>query len=713
MKKIEQRSSVVAMALVGMASVMTACGGGGNSISIGAVPESIVLESTPPNSITELWASSAGSNQINLAWNGTTDNISTSSNLVYEICQSSATAGCDSFTVSATTDAGANSYSISGLTFATEYFFKIRAKDEAGNTGAASNEVLAVTSADGVVNTPTFSPIAKTYGAAQSVVISTTTPAATMCYTNDGTTPVCDAAVICTVGTEYVEAINVDISQTLKAVSCSAGLTNSSVVSSNYVIDAIAPAAINAVESFPTGESQVGLDWAAVTDSASAVGDIVYEVCQSTIPAGCETFTADYVTSPGATFYMVSGLNPSTDYYFQVRAKDEAGNTGIPNSEVMVTTDVAGTVNAPTFNIVAGTYESDQSITISSSTSGATIYYTTNGKTPSVETTVYTGAIDVTGDWTSMTIRAMAVKTDMVNSFTSSSTYDIRYPVTPKTISVSNTNATALTDFQVRVVLDSSFDFTDFSDTGNEVRFYNGSQALDYYVESFDKADQAAVYWIKVDSLAANASTNITLNPYKIGLTAASNGNNTFVFFDGFERAALGSAWTIAGSGEGTIGINNGLLELHGIDGNGDNYISSMYTYLSDIPGMAGSDSFVAGAKMYRDYNSDQYWKLNGVNAAASNYASRGLWLVNNDTTSNSLANGTWKTYQITVDNVNNITYERGNSLDSLTEQLTGTRVAPATPYMQFWYAYAVNGYVKVDWVFIRKFASVDPTVSY
>lgn len=96
-------------------------------------------------------------------------------------------------------------------------------------------------------------------------------------------------------------------------------------------------------------------------------------------------------------------------------------------ASVMVTYEEAlPSVATPTFSVEAGSYFEAQNVTITTTTEGATIYYTTDGTEPTIESSVYTDQIAVSTD---MTIKALAAKDGMDNSAVASATYSIVTPI--------------------------------------------------------------------------------------------------------------------------------------------------------------------------------------------------------------------------------------------------------------------------------------------
>jgi hypothetical protein len=83
----------------------------------------------------------------------------------------------------------------------------------------------------------------------------------------------------------------------------------------------------------------------------------------------------------------------------------------------------AGVTATPTFKPAPRTYTSAQQVTISDSTPGAAIYYTTDGKEPSKSSTKYTKAIKVSK---SETIKAIAVAKNYSPSAVASADYVIK-----------------------------------------------------------------------------------------------------------------------------------------------------------------------------------------------------------------------------------------------------------------------------------------------
>jgi len=113
-----------------------------------------------------------------------------------------------------------------------------------------------------------------------------------------------------------------------------------------------------------------------------------------------------------------------------------AGDTNFSASQsaVIPLTATGGATQAstPTFLPAAGTYSTAQSVKISDTTSGAIIYYTLDGSTPTTNSTKYTTAVAVTK---TTTIKAIATATGFTTSAVGTAIYTITNAPTISSIS--------------------------------------------------------------------------------------------------------------------------------------------------------------------------------------------------------------------------------------------------------------------------------------
>lgn len=179
------------------------------------------------------------------------------------------------------------------------------------------------------VATPSISPTSGGYTSPQTITITDSTVTATICYTNDGSTPTANGAGTCTHGTTYTAAFSQTIvtTTTIKAIGTASGYTDSAIATNSYTL------------------------------------------------AGGST-VANPVISPGT-----------------------------------------------------GNYGSPQTVTITDSTAGATICYTTDGSSPAASTpgtcshgTTYTGAFSVSFT-TTASVKALGTLASYTNSSIVTATY--------------------------------------------------------------------------------------------------------------------------------------------------------------------------------------------------------------------------------------------------------------------------------------------------
>ena len=246
--------------------------------------------------------------------------------------------------------------------------------------------------------TPTFSPSAGTYYGTQNVTISDTTTGATIYYTTNNTIP-----SVSSTPCSNPCSLTVSATSTIRAIASGGGYAGSNVAVSSYTISASAP----------TFSPSAGTYYApqTITISDATPGTTIYYTTNNTFPS---------TSSPSCTSPCTVLISSSST----VRAM--AIGNGISQSNTVVASYTIA-ANAPAFSPGSGTYSTAQLITISDSTPGVTIYYTTNNTFPSTSSPSCSSSCSVLIS-VSSTVRAMALGNGISQSNTAFAVYTITGP---------------------------------------------------------------------------------------------------------------------------------------------------------------------------------------------------------------------------------------------------------------------------------------------
>ena len=240
--------------------------------------------------------------------------------------------------------------------------------------------------------TPVITPGGGTFESVQNVTITDATSGAAIYYTTDGSAPT-------TSSSRYTAPIHVAAGETLNAIAYATGFLPSSVASATFTLQATNPVLS------PAGGMYHSTQTVTITD-ATAGASIYYTTDGSTPTENSTRYVTPIQVTTGETVKAVAYL------------------AGFLPSGVV---SAAYTLQAamPLVKPAGGTYQSAQTVTITESTGASTVYYTTDGSTPTSNSTRYTAPISVTS---SETIKAIAMTSGFLNSEVATATYQIVIP---------------------------------------------------------------------------------------------------------------------------------------------------------------------------------------------------------------------------------------------------------------------------------------------
>ena len=234
------------------------------------------------------------------------------------------------------------------------------------------------------------------------------------------------------------------------------------------------------------------------------------------------------------------------------------------NVTIKVTVDAAPFVGNVSANPVAGSYTENQNVTLSTSTEGADIYYTTDGSTPDkANGTKYTGAISVTGtegQVVTTTIKAVAVKDGMQDSEVQIFEYKISIPDTAVApgITTQPTDATVVEGNKATFTVvatgtpEPSYQWQIDRNDGNGFVNIDGATSASYTASATVKANDGYKYRCVVTNRKGSVTSNeatLTVTDAPVTtytVTITTDGNGTALA--NITSAALGTKITLTAS---------------------------------------------------------------------------------------------------------------------------------------------------------------------
>jgi len=458
-----------------------------------------------------------------------------------------------------------------------KFTIMVRVSDEDGSTSDWTKVTFRIPELKGSIPAPTFSIAAGTYNDPQTLEL---TADGMIYYTLDGSEPDLFSEL-------YVAPIVVDEPLTVKAkaykaVSSTCPNYVSPVATAVYVVDSNACPVPVVTQALTPNTIVVEDDYI-----GSIVIESVTSVTVNGLPSGLD-YSVD-IGNGTATISITGMAEEAGEYEITVDATNACVN-GVPSSvsDLSVGTFTieelpVDTVYAPDADMPSGNVQSGDLVTLTSPTDGATIYYTTDGSTPTTASTQYTAPFPITAN---TTVKAIAVVSGMTNSGVSTFTYLVKVAtptITPTAGSVPSgqliTLSTTTSGASIYYTLDGSDPATSgtrilysapFPITSNvtvkamaeKVGMENSNTAQSSYTIA---VPTGAVFMIEknVDNLAPNAGDTVQFEITVSKISGTSNAQDIVISDDipaGFTFLTPSIGTTSPSSDPATWTIPAGLL---------------------------------------------------------------------------------------------------------------------------------------------------------